>query len=169
MAPRIAQRHQCADGRLDLVWPEHVETVQAPAHVPQNIGISRCGNGPSVVGFECLLDLLRFVAEVEDESVGFELVNSVQAREGLNGSQAHEHLVDVHRMKQGLVEPSLKLLGHDQHLVVGGAEALRRFRLAKLVHAWFGELTVVGDDLAREGNKGCDVRVTLLPEVAVDG
>ena len=50
-------------------------------------------------------------------------------RERLHGVQPGQHLVDVHRVQQRLVEAGLELLGHDQHLVVVAAEPLRRLRL----------------------------------------
>ena len=57
------------------------------------------------------------VHEVEHEDVVLLRVRAVEPREGLDGLDAGERLVDVHRVQQRLVVAGLELVGADQEAV----------------------------------------------------
>ena len=61
--------------------------------------------------------VLGLVAEVEDERVGLLGVDPVEPRQGLDGREPDERLVDEHRVEQRLVVAGLELLGDDQDAV----------------------------------------------------
>ena len=60
---------------------------------------------------EGFLDLLWFVDEIEDEGVILERMGAIQAREGLDGLNAGEPLIDIHGVQQRLIEAGLVLFG----------------------------------------------------------
>ena len=78
-----------------------------------------------IVRLERLVDLLGVVHEIQHEgAVLLARAGAVEPREGLHGLHAREPLVHVHRVQVGLIEPGLVLLGHQQNLVLVGAEPL---------------------------------------------
>ena len=97
-------------------------------------------------------------------------MGAVQPGEGLNGLNAGQSLVDVHRVQQGLIEARLVLLGNEQHLVLLGCEVLGQLLLPHaFVHLHLGvgrtgELVVLDDP--RERHQRLD-RIPLLLDVAV--
>src|SRR5665809_129759 len=62
------------------------------------------------------------------------LVDPVQARQGLDGGEAGEGLVHIHRVEERLIEAGLELLGHDQDSLVVRGEPVCGLGLGKLVH-----------------------------------
>ena len=86
-------------------------------------------------------------------------MDAVEPGEGLHSVEAGEDLVDVHGVEEWLVEPSLELLGHDEHLVLVPAEASRRSGLSGKPFIWDSVYVqpVLVDDLAREGDQGGEV------------
>ena len=126
-----------------------------------------------VIGLEGVEDLLRLVDEIEDEGLFLARVGAVEAREGLHGLDARQPLVDVHRVKKGLVEPRLVFLGHQEHLVFAGVEFLGQLLLLDAaVHPDLGVLLAgnVGiDDRAGESDEGLDALVALFGDVFIEG
>jgi len=62
------------------------------------------------------------------------LVDPVQARQGLDGGEAGEGLVHIHRVEERLIEAGLELLRHDQDAVVVRVELVCGLRVGKAVH-----------------------------------
>jgi hypothetical protein len=111
-------------GRLDLLGPDHVEVVERTSGVPEDVWIGRRRDGHTVETVEGLDDVLRLVAEVEDEGALLQRVDAVQAGERLHRRQPDQRFVHVHRVEQRLVEAGLEFLGDDQDAVIGTAELL---------------------------------------------
>ena len=122
-----------------------------------------------VVRLERFADFVAVVHEIQHEGVLLVRVGAVQAREGLHGLDAGQALVHIQGVQQGLVETGLVLLGHQQHLVIPGGEALGQFRLPNaLVHLHFGVGNAGGFVVfhgAGERHEGFDVIVLLLDVV----
>ena len=141
---------------LDRVHPRRVDFL---AHL-----------GSLEIGLEGFADLVAVVDEVKNESVLLEGMGAVQPGKGLNGLDAGQSLVDVHRVQQGLIEARLVLLGNEQHLVLLGCEVLGQLLLPHaFVHLHLGvgrtgELVVLDDP--RERHQRLD-RIPLLLDVAV--
>ena len=74
-----------------------------------------CGNCLStfVPRRECLNDVLKCIAEVEDERVALVWMDAIEAGQSLDGIETGERFVNIHRVKERLVEPGLELFGDD--------------------------------------------------------
>ena len=128
-----------------------------PFQVVELVWIGRLGEQSGFkVWLEGLLDLVRLVDEVQHAGI-FLLgpIYSVQPAQRLNGINATELLIHVHRVEQRLIKASLELLCHDQQPVLLGLERGRGLRFREPVHAGFGELLAAVRVLhfAREGNQ----------------
>jgi len=71
---------------VDLISAKHVEVVQAPARVPESVGVRGDGHRHAVPRLEGRGDVLGLVAEVEHERIGLQRVDAVQPGQRLHCS-----------------------------------------------------------------------------------
>ena len=147
--------------------------VQLDLQILQHGRVRDLGHrGHLVVGLERVSNGVPVVDEVEDEGLFLLPVLAIEPGQGLHRVDPLESLVHVHRVKQGLIEAGLVLLGHYQHPVFLGVELLRELLLLEpLVHLHLGVLDagdLLVDDLSREGHQGLHVGVALLLDVLVE-
>ena len=80
-------------------------------------------DGLFVVVLERREDVVGLVGEVEDHGFLLLGVGAVEAREGLDGMDAGELLVDVHGVEKRLVEAGLELFGDHQEAALRPVES----------------------------------------------
>ena len=115
-------------GGLDVLRPEDLGVEDLHPQVVEEVGIGLVGEMRLlVIREEGTADRFSVVDEVEHEGarlVGRE--DAVQPRKGLHRLHVVEPLVDVHGVKQRLVEPGLVLLGDQQDAELGLGELSRK-------------------------------------------
>jgi hypothetical protein len=109
------------------------------------------------ISFESVANFIWVVDKIKDESVFFQRVDTIQPRKRLNGLDARESTVDIHRVQKGLIKISLILFGDQQYLIL-----LRRKNLRQLlftnpqIHAFLSVghvLKFVVNHYTREGDQ----------------
>ena len=88
---------------------------------------------------ECLNNVLKCVAEVEHKRVALVWMDPVESGQCLYGIETGERFVDIHRVKEWLVESGLKLFGNDENLVLTRTESFLGFAVRKTIHVRFSK------------------------------
>ena len=157
----------------DVVGREHAEVEQPVLNLVEEVGVGLLREqGGLVVRLEGLLDLVGLVGEVEHHRALLAGVSAVQAGERLDGVDAPQLLVHVHRVEQRLVEAGLELAGDHQEAILRLLELGRRLPIADdpilsgRVHAGLGVRLAAVLHRSGEGDERLP-GMALLAEVAV--